>query len=161
MASDSMAVVQDLVVPHRRKVAIRALMLAAAAATPAIRRGLHHPDPAVRSASCQVLDHYLDQAALPELLENLCRPAESESLPVAIRMRLEDPSGEVRQQAAGLVGARVHRSRDALAAIVIACRSDPHPVVRKIAGWFVPGGPRYEATKPRPVRETVTAGRTA
>ena len=172
-----MALVEDLAVPHRRKEAKRSLMRAGSAATPAVRQGLRHPSAAVRCACCQVLDHFLDEAALPELLDNLshpdphvrvwavhalacdrckqgaCRPAESDSLPVAIRMLLEDPAREVRQQAAGLVGAAVHRSPEALAAIVTAHRSDAHPVVRKIAGWHLPGGARYEATKPRPLRK--------
>ncbi|HMC41431.1 MAG TPA: HEAT repeat domain-containing protein, partial [Acidimicrobiales bacterium] len=146
---------------------LRALMVAGTAATPAVRTGLRHDDPAVRAACCQVLDHFLDEAALPELLENLshsdpqvrawavhalacdgckegsCRPAEKDSLPVAIGMLLKDPSREVRQQAAGLVGAAVHRSPEALAAIAEAHRTDPHPAVRKVAGWHVPGGARY------------------
>ena len=176
MGVDYRAAVEELAVPHRRKAAMRVLMIAGGAATPSVREGLHHSDPAVRVACCQVLDHFLDDAALPELVENLshpdpqvrgwavhalacdrckegsCRPAEADSLPVAIRMLLEDPSREVRQQAVGLVGTAVHRSPDALAAVVTAHQSDVHPVVRKMAGWFVPGGPRYEATKPRPGR---------
>lgn len=179
MRVDSLALVEDLAVPHRFRSAKRSLMLAGTAATSAVREGLHHPNPVVRAGCCQVLDHFLDEAALPELLENLdhpdpqvrgwavhalacdrckegsCRPAESDSLPVAIRMLLKDPSRQVRQQAAGLVGPAVHRSPDALAAIVTAHQSDPHPVVRKIAGWWVPGGARFQATEPRPVR-TIT-----
>ena len=69
MNRDYMALVEDLAVPHRRKEVKRSLMLAGSAATPAVRQGLRHPSSAVRSACCQVLDHFLDEAALPELLE--------------------------------------------------------------------------------------------
>lgn len=130
----------------------------------------------VRVGCCQVLDHFLDEGAVPELIESLshphpgvrawavhalacdcckegaCRPGQAQSPPYAIRMLAEDPAHQVRADAARLVSAAVHRSPDALGAIERAHRDDPHPVVRKIAGWFVPGGPRYEATKPRPAR---------
>jgi HEAT repeat protein len=151
-------------------------MRAGAGATPAVRAGLAHPDPTVRVGCCQVLDHFLDDDAVPELIENMshpdpqvrswavhalacdrckegaCRPGEGQFLADAIRMLSDDPARIVRQQAAALVGLAVHRDPAALAAIERAHRHDPHPVVRKIAGWFVPGGPRYEAIRPKPVR---------
>jgi len=159
MDTDYRTLVEDLALAHRRQAALGHLMLAGTAATPAVRAGLRHESAAVRTACCQILDHFLDEAALPELLENLshpdpqvrgwavhalacdrckegvCRPGEELSLPLAIRMLLDDPAREVRQQAAGLVGPAVHRSPEALAAIDHAHRLDGHPVVRKIAGW--------------------------
>jgi HEAT repeat protein len=168
--------VEDLGVPHRRRQALRALMSAGQGATVALRAGLGHPDPTVRVGCCRVLDHFLDQDAVPELVDNLahpdaqvrawavhalacdnckegsCRPGDDVSLPHAIRMLTEGPSREVRQQAVALVGMAVHRSPTALNAVQRAHREDEHPVVRKIAGWYVPGGPRYEALKPRPPR---------
>jgi len=159
--------VEDLAVEHRAQGALRQLMAAGSSATPALRRGLRHSDPAVRVGCCKVLDHFLDDAALPELIDNLthdhewvrawalhalacdrckegeCRPGEDDVLPLAVRMLREDPSRAVRQMAAGMVGPSVHRSEEARRALEQAHAHDPHPVVRKIAGWYVPGGPRY------------------
>ena len=170
------ALVEQLGLAHRRKRARRALMEAGTAATPAVRRGLQHNSADVRRACCQVLDHFLDEAALPDLIENLthpdssvrswavhalacdrckageCRPAENDVVPIVIAMLLDDPSREVRTQAAHLLGASVHRRSDAVEALEHARRHDPHPVVRKVAGWWIPGGARYERTKPRPAR---------
>ncbi len=177
MEHDLFQIVENLGIPHRHRDALRALMRAGAKATLAVRAGLAHADPMVRVGCCRVLDHFLDKDAVPELIENLshpnaqvrawalhalacdrckegvCRPGEDQSLGQAIRMLSEDPVREVRQQAAELVGLAVHRSPAALAAIERASRQDPHSVVRKMANWFAPGGPRYEATRPRPARK--------
>ena len=99
-------------------------MAAGSAATPAVRRGLQHDNPALRQACCKILDHFLDADALPELMDNLdhsdatvhgwamhalacdrckegaCRPGEDDSLPIAIRLLHDDPDQHVRQQAA-------------------------------------------------------------
>ncbi len=153
--------------PHRRKFAKRKLMAAGRAAIPAVRAGLKHEDPEVRIACCDVLDHYLDDAAVPELVANLthphpqvrsramhalacerckeavCRPGEDEYVPMVIDALLNDPIKCVRQQAAGLLGPTVLRSGAALAAIIEAHTNDSSPAVRKVAGWWMPGGPRY------------------
>src|SRR4051812_44561015 len=63
--------VQDLGIGHRVKDAQRALMQAGTAATPALRRGLQHPNRDVRVGCEIILDHYLDEAAVPELIANL------------------------------------------------------------------------------------------
>ena len=81
--------------------------------------------------------------------EGVCRPGEGEVLPIAVRMLLNDNSRRVRQMAAGLVGESVHRSADALNALLYAREHDPHPVVRKIARWYTPGGPIYKRLAPR------------
>jgi hypothetical protein len=60
--------VRDLAVEHRGRAAMRGLMAAGAAATPAVRRGLAHPDARVRVGCCDVLDHFLDRDAIPELV---------------------------------------------------------------------------------------------
>lgn len=136
-------------------------------ATPAVREGLRHADPAVRIGCCKVLDHFLDESALPELIDNLghgdegvrawaihalacdrckegaCRPGEDQVVPLAVQMLLHAPSRSVRQMAAGLLGPSVHRRPDVLAALQHAREHDPHPVVRKIARWYTPGGPIY------------------
>ena len=168
--------VEDLAVKHRSKQALRGLMAAGSLATPALLRGLRHSEPAVRIGCCQVLDHHMDEAALPELLENLhhetemvrawamhalacdrckegtCRPGEDQVLPIAAQMLIEDESRRVRQMAAGVLGPSVHRHPDVLRALEYARDHDPHPVVRKIAGWYTPGGPIYKRLTPKPLR---------
>jgi hypothetical protein len=168
--------VEDLAVKHRARHALRCLMALGAQTTPALLEGLRHPDPEVRIGCCKVLDHYLDPAALPELIRNLhhedekvrawamhalacdrckegtCRPGEDEVLPLAAQMLLHDESRRVRQMAAGVLGPSVHRSPEVLRTLEEARDHDPHPVVRKIAGWYTPGGPIYKRLTPRPVR---------
>ena len=164
-------IVDMLAQPHRRKFAKRKLMAAGRTGTPAVRAGLRHEDPEVRVACCDVLDHYLDESAVPELVENVthphpmvraramhalacdqckegaCRPGEDEYTPMVVNALLHDPVKGVRQQAAGLLGPSVLRSKAALAAIVHAHAEDPHPAVRKVASWWVPGGVRYQKLK--------------
>ncbi len=160
--------VERLGVRHHAKEALRQLMAAGAQATPAVRRGLRHPEPAVRVGCCKVLDHHMDAEALPELIENLthsdgrvrawamhalacdrckegtCRPGEDQVIPIATHMLLEDRSRGVRQMAAGMLGPSVHRRPEVLRALEHARDHDPHPVVRKIASWYTPGGPIYK-----------------
>ena len=174
---DYPGLVEDLAVEHRAKNALRRLIAAGAAATPAVRGGLQHADAAVRIGCCKVLDHHMDEAALPELIENLehpsaavrawamhalacdrckegaCRPGEDEVVPIAVRMLIEDESRHVRQMAAGLLGPSVHRRPDVLRALEHVCAHDPHPAVRKVAAWFTPGGPRYRRLMPAPARK--------
>lgn len=170
--------VEELGINHRAQAALRGLMAAGPLATPIVRQGLQHPNPTVRVGCCKVLDHFLDESALPELIENLahrdeevrswalhalacdkckegvCRPGEADVIPLAVEMLLTDKSRRVRQMAAGLLGPSVHRRPDVLQALEQARQQDEHPVVRKIAGWFTPGGPRYEQLRPKPVRRT-------
>ncbi len=168
--------VEYLGVEYRAREALRQLMAAGMQATPVVRQGLQHPNPAVRVGCCQVLDHFLDENALPELIENLahpneevrawalhalacdkckegvCRPGEEDVIPRAVQMLLTDKSRRVRQMAAGLLGPSVHRRPDVLCALEYARQHDSHPVVRKIASWFTPGGPRYQRLLPKRAR---------
>lgn len=170
--------VEELGIAHRAQAALRGLMDAGPRATPLVRQGLQHPNPDVRVGCCKVLDHFLDESALPELIENLahpdeevrswalhalacdkckegvCRPGEADVIPLAVDMLLTDKSRRVRQMAAGLLGPSVHRRPDVLQALEQARQQDEHPVVRKIASWFTPGGPRYEQLRPKPARRT-------
>ncbi|MCX6368068.1 MAG: HEAT repeat domain-containing protein [Armatimonadetes bacterium] len=160
--------VEELGVKHRAKAAQRSLMVAGALASTALREGLHHPDPTVRVGCCVILDHHLDTEAIPDLLANLdhphekvrawalhalacdrckegtCRPGEDDVIPVAAKMLIEDESRWVRQMAAGLLGPSVLRHPAVLPALQHAHTHDPHPVVRKIASWYIPGGPIYK-----------------
>ncbi len=81
-----------------------------------------------------------------------CRPGEDEVLPIAAQMLMVDESRRVWQMAAGLLGQSVHRHPEALCTLECARDHDPHPVVRKIAGWYTPGGPIYKRLTPKPER---------
>jgi HEAT repeat protein len=168
--------VEDLAVKHRANQALRRLMDVGSLITPLLREGLRHPEPAVRVGCCKVLDHHMDEAALPELMENLrhedetvrawalhalacdrckegtCRPGEDQVIPIAIQLLLKDESRRVREMAAGMLGPSVHRRSDVLRALEQAREHDPHPVVRKIARWYTPGGPIYKRLTPKPSR---------
>jgi len=173
--------IEDLAIKHRANDALRRLMDVGSLVTPLLREGLHHPDPAVRVGCCKVLDHHMDDSALPELMENLhhedesvrswalhaltcerckegvCRPGEDDVIPIAIQLLLEDQSRRVREMAAGMLGPSVHRRPDVLRALEQARDRDPHPVVRKIARWYTPGGPRYQRLMPKPLRKNIKA----
>ncbi len=161
--------VENLAIKHRAKQALRSLMAAGAPATPALRAGLRHADPGVRVGCCIVVDHHLDEAALPELMANLqhehervrewalhalacdrckegeCRPGEDDVVPLTLQMRSEDPSRRVRAQAVHLLGqSAAIRRAEVLAALQQTHISDPNPNVRKIASKYVPGGPVYQ-----------------
>jgi HEAT repeat protein len=168
--------VEDLAVKHRERAAWWGLLKAGMAATPAVRRGLRHPDPKVRIGCCGILDHFMDEAALPELMANLthedadvrswalhalacdrckegtCRPGELDVLPIAIRMLREDPSRAVRKQAAAMIGPAAHRSEEVRRALEEARDTDPDPLVRKVAGWQAPGGSIYRRLRPKPAQ---------
>ena len=168
--------VEDLGVPHRAKYAQRTLMAGGSDAVPALKRGLSHPNPRVREACCVVLDHHLEADCIPDLLANLdhqdagvrawaihalacdrckegtCRPGEGDTLPLAIKMMLEDPDANVRARAIALVGEAVHRNPAAGEALQRALDEEAVAGNRKIIRWWLPGGPRYERTKPKAAR---------
>jgi len=168
--------VQDLGVRHRSKAALRELMRRGPEATRALRRGLLDANPAVRVGCCVVLDHHLDASAIPDLLANVahedaavrrwalhaltcdrckkgeCRPGEGDTIPLAIQMLTDDVDYQVRTAAAHALGPSVHTRDDVVYALRRAHEEDPHPLVRKVAGWFIPGGPIYQRTRPRPAR---------
>jgi hypothetical protein len=170
--------VGDLAVPHRFKLALRQLMAAGMLATPALRRGLRHADADVRVGCCIVLDHFMDAAAVPELIENLrhdsprvrgwalhalacdrckegaCRPGEDDVVPIAIRMLREDESRGVRKTAVGMLTPAVHKREDVRRALEHARDHDPDRLVRKVASWAAPGGPIFRRLAPKPVRKT-------
>jgi HEAT repeat protein len=174
--NDYDSLVEQLAVKHRADGALRALMAAGAKATPSVRKGLLHEEAIVRMRCCMVLDHHLDAAALPELIANLhhtdgrvrawalhalacdrckegeCRPGEDEVIPLALRMLEDDRSRRVRTMAASLLGQAVHRRQDVARALEDARDDDAHPVVRKVAGWYAPGGSIYRRTAPKPRR---------
>jgi hypothetical protein len=63
-------------------------------------------------------------------------------------MLKEDRSRKVRTMAAHLAGKAVHRRPEVAPALEEARDQDPHPAVRKVAGWYLPGGPIYRRIAP-------------
>jgi hypothetical protein len=59
------SLVEQLALKEQAQAARQALIDAGPAATAAVRRGLRHDDPVVRARCCMVLDHHLDEAAIP------------------------------------------------------------------------------------------------
>ena len=173
--------VENLAIKHRAKAAFRSLMLGGSAAAPFVRQGLRHTNPDIVVGCCRVLDHFLYDEAVPDLVELLahpvaevrawslhalacdkckegaCRPGEDESIPIALSMLLEDPSPRVRVMATDLVGTVVHRRLDVAAALERARDDDPNPNVRKQAALRAPGGALYRRTSP--VHEVRAAAR--
>src|SRR5687768_13991757 len=112
--------IENLLVKHRSTEARRRLYEAGPLAVSAVRRALRHENPHVRWFACGFLDHFLDNSALPELIERLddedarvreralhtlacerckegaCRPGEEMYLPTVFRMLETDPSSHVR-----------------------------------------------------------------
>jgi HEAT repeat protein len=147
-------------------------MAAGSDATVALRRGLRHDDPRVRVGCCVVLDHYLDDAAVPELVANLehedaevrawamhalvcdnckegqCRPAEDETLPLALKALFNDPSPSVRLHAIRLLFKSVFGRDDIAQALERTRDHDPSPKVRKAAALRAPGGIMYLRASP-------------
>ncbi len=168
--------VQDLGVKHRSKAALRELMQRGPQATRALQRGLSDANPAVRVGCCVVLDHHLDASAIPDLVANVAhedaavrrwaihaltcdrckegesRPGENNIIPLAIQLLTDDVDYQVRTAAAHALGPSAHTRDDVVHALQRAHAQDPHPLVRKVAGWFIPGGPIFNRTQPRRAR---------
>jgi HEAT repeat protein len=164
--------VENLAVKHRAQAAFRSLMTAGPEAALFVRLGLRHSNPSVVVACCNVLDHFLFEDAVPDLIgllehtnddvraramhalacdrckEGACRPGEDESVPLALSMLHSDPSALVRAAAVDLVGRSVHGRPDVAAALEHARDNDPSPNVRKQAGLRAPGGVLYLRTSP-------------
>jgi HEAT repeat protein len=168
MSPDYAQYVEQLALKDSAQHALAALMAAGSVATEVVRRGLLHEDPVVRMRCCMVLDHHLNEAALPELMANLdhpngrvrawalhalacdrckegeCRPREEATIPAALRMLTSDRSRKVRTMAASVLGSVAHRRPEVARALEEARDHDPHRVVRMVAGWCAPGGRNYE-----------------
>jgi hypothetical protein len=170
------ALLEHLSVRHRARGAYAGMLRQGLKLLPLARAGLSHPDPAVRAWCCRFLDHYVVQDAVGELIamlddpdpevraaslhalacdrckEGACRPDETLVLQGAMRLLAHDPDSHVRTHAAGVVGVFVHTRPAAVAALQGAIAADPDPMVRKKARWYVPGGPIWRRTRPRPQR---------
>ena len=154
------ALVEQLAEKATRRGAKQALMAAGPAATTALRAGLAHRHASVRVACCVVLDHHLDDAAVPELLANVahknrkvrawalhalacdrckegdCRPGAGDIVPLVVDRLANDPSTRVRKMAAILAGQYLD-APDVQAALEAAATNDPHSMVRHHARRFL------------------------
>jgi HEAT repeat protein len=155
-------ILDRLTVEHLSRAAYWRLWEGATTDNSVVRRGLSHPDPRVRATCAQILDHFLDDAALAEVIncladdnprvrawalhtlgcdrckEGSCRPGEDLFLPEAIRMLREDPDSHVRVVAATALGQSAATRRPEVAGALMAARDrDPDRVVRKAAARFV------------------------
>ena len=156
-------VLDRLTVDHLSRAAFWRLWEGAIVDNSAVRRGLGHPDPRVRATCAQILDHFLDDAALSDIVDRLddddprvrgwalhtlgcdrckegaCRPGEDVFLPAAIRMLRDDPDPGVRTAAATTLGQSASTRRsDVAEALATARDSDPDRRVRKVAARFLP-----------------------
>jgi HEAT repeat protein len=168
---DDAALLNELATPHKAGTAFWRLLEHGRASMPTIMQGLSDARADVRLYCCRLLDHLvaidgfdallamLDDpdprvrsAALHSLTcdrckEGVCLPTDGPLLERAIVMMASDPNRHVRAMAIEAVGRSAHTSPAARAALIEAARSDPHPMVRKKARWFVPGGPVFERTR--------------
>ncbi len=159
--------VEQLADATTRWPAVQALKAAGSAATPAVRAGLSHRHASVRMACCVVLDHHLDEAAVPELLANVahrnrkvrawalpalacdrckegeCRPGAGDVVPLVLDRLVNDASARVRRQAVLLASEYLQQPAVASTLDQVS-REDPHLSVRRIAGYFAPSGVGYD-----------------
>jgi HEAT repeat protein len=164
--------------PLRAQRAYWHLVLSGDAALPAVRAGRASPKADVRRWCTKALDHLADTVSFPLLLDRLadpdpqvriealhalacdrckhnsCRPDAASALPHAIRLLQEDPDRHVRAGAVELVGRWVHSHPSAADALVQARDHDNASSVRKVAGWYAPGGTIFRKTARRPSRAT-------
>jgi HEAT repeat protein len=150
--------VEALAEKRTRRQALHRLMEAGPEATDALRTGLGHRHATVRVGCCIVLDHHLDDAAVPELLANVhhknrkvrafamhalacdrckegdCRPGATDVVPLVIDRLTNDPSTRVRSMAVGLA-AQYLAAPGIADALARAAESDPHSKVRNRARW--------------------------
>lgn len=126
-------------------------------ALPALRRGLDHPDPNVRRVCVNLLDHFVDDAAVPDLVaavddpdptvaaralhalacdackEGACRPGEDLFVPRAIERLDPATDPKIRASAIDALGKVAGHRPDAAAALRDVALHDPDPGLRAMA----------------------------
>ncbi|MGI8794577.1 MAG: HEAT repeat domain-containing protein [Acidimicrobiales bacterium] len=126
-------------------------------ALPALRRGLHHPKPAVRQQCASILDQLVDEDSLPDLIaalddddpgvltralhalacdqckESECRPHDDDWVPRAMAFAVDHDDPDVRAKAIDALGRVVMRVPRAADVIARAAERDPDAGVRNIA----------------------------
>jgi HEAT repeat protein len=154
--SDAHAWVELLGVTTRRAAARQHLLGLGARAVPALRRGMHHEDPAVRLACAGLLDRLADDDSIEDLVaalddpdvavvrralhalacdackEGACRPGEELFVPKALEL-LRDPDADVRAGAIDTLGKVIGRRPDVAAALADVAEHDPVRGMREMA----------------------------
>ena len=154
--SDTDGWVELLGAPSRRAAARQHLLGLGDRSVPALRRGLHHPDPAVRLACAGLLDRLADDGSIEDLVaalddpdptvvrralhalacdeckEGACRPGEDLFVPKALQLlRAADP--DLRAGAIDTLGKVLDRRPDVAAALVEVAAHDPVRGMREMA----------------------------
>lgn len=174
---DAPELIRELAVPHRAKKAWWRLIAMGEAALPAVQAALSDSNADVRLHCVRYLDHFPTQDLVGDLIALLrteadprvraqalhalacdrckpdkCAPSTALTLPLALEIVRGDPDPFARAVALELVGKAAHHMSEAVVALQDVIARDPSPAVRKKAKWYVPGGPRYERTAPKPAR---------
>lgn len=155
--------VSQLGVASCRQRAKHYLLASGAAALPALRRGLRHPNVTVRQQCVRIFDQLVDEESLPELVaslddadagvqaralhalacdqckQNACRPGEELWLPRALAL-LDHANPDLRAAAIDALGKVVSRRPEVRAALLRAAESDKDRGLRGVA--------RRQASKP-------------
>ena len=149
--------VRQLGKAERRQRAKIHLMGSGPPAVPALRRGLVHEDAVVRRFSAVILDHLLDDDAVPDLVaalddddpfvcaralhalacdackQNECRPADDLFVPRAFELMRTHPDPDVRASAIDALGKVGERSPEVARALADAAEEERHPGLRTLA----------------------------
>lgn len=155
-AADLDGWVAQLSKPSRRQQAKVHLRAAGQPAVPAVRRGLHNPDPMVRRLCASILDHLADELAFVDLVaalddedpdvlkralhalacdrckENGCRPGEELFVPRALEL-LHHPNADIRASAIDTLGKVAARRPDVAIALAEVARRDRDSGLRGMA----------------------------
>ncbi|HXY91491.1 MAG TPA: HEAT repeat domain-containing protein [Acidimicrobiia bacterium] len=149
--------VRLLGIAHARQHAKRHLLAAGPAALPALRRGLGDRNPVVRQFCVALLDHLVDEDAIPDLIaalddedpvvcaralhalacdackQNECRPGDDAFVPRAFELLRDHPDTTVRAAAINALGQVGRRRPDVAAALAIAGDGEPDSGLRRMA----------------------------
>ena len=149
-------------VSSRRQQAKTHLLGLGARTVGALRRGLQHPNPEVRRACVNLLDHFVDDESLPALVaavddpdphvsaralhalacdrckENACRPAEDLWVPRALDIVRSHPHPRVRASAIDALGKVVRRRPEVADALAEVAETDRVAGLRTMARRLTP-----------------------
>jgi HEAT repeat protein len=141
----------------RRQRARQHLLESGPPAVPAIRRGLRHRDATVRRLCVNLLDHLVDDDAIPDLVaalddddpevlgralhalacdrckQNACRPGDELFVPRALELVRDHPNPDVRAAAIDALGRAAQRNPDVAAALEYASEHEPNAGLRSMA----------------------------
>lgn len=178
---DAAALIRDFAAPHRAKEAWWKLLALGESALPAVQAAMADPNADVRLHCVRFLDHFPTEDAVGDLARlaadpdarvraqavhaltcdrckpDKCAPSAALTLPLAMEIARNDADPFVRAMAVELIGKAAHHSAEAIAVLRALNESDPNPTVRKKAAWFLPGGPIYKRTAPKPQRKARAA----